>query len=117
MINAERIGDADVLLYPSVMTTREQVESVLRGILVRRGGIPIDQLEGQARLVDDLEMDALDFVDVALELERQFEISIPQDGLSKLGTVHEMVEFVLGLLAGKLGPVDRSLRWKGDGQD
>jgi acyl carrier protein len=116
MINAEGIGEADVQVHPWVVTTREQVETGLRGILAGRVGIPIDQLEGQARLVDDLEMDALDFVDVAFELERHFEISIPHDGLTKIGTVDEMVEFVLGLLAGKLRPVDRSLRWKGGDQ-
>jgi acyl carrier protein len=116
MINAEGFGEADVQVHPWVVTTREQVETGLRGILAGRVGIPIDQLEGQARLVDDLEMDALDFVDVAFGLERHFEISIPHDGLTKIGTVDEMVEFVLGLLAGKLRPVDRSLRWKGGDQ-
>jgi acyl carrier protein len=116
MINAEGIGEADVQVHPWVVTTREQVETGLRGILAGRVGIPIDQLEGQARLVDDLEMDALDFVDVAFELERHLEISIPHDGLTKIGTVDEMVEFVRGLLAGKLRPVDRSVRWKGGDQ-
>ena len=90
-------------MHPWVVTTREQVETGLRGILGGLG-IPIDQLKGQARLVDDLEMDALDFVDVAFELERHFEISIPHDGLTKIGTLDEMVEFVLGLARRRAPP-------------
>jgi acyl carrier protein len=84
----------------SGMATREQVEIRVRRILVERVGIPIDPLDGQARLVDDLEMDSLDFVDVALELQRQLEISIPHEELTRLGTVDEMVEFVLGMMVG-----------------
>jgi acyl carrier protein len=84
----------------SVMATREQVETGVRRILVERVGIPIDRLDGQARLVDDLEMDSLDFVDVALELRCQLEISIPHEELTRLGTVDEMVEFVLGMMVG-----------------
>ena len=84
----------------SVMTTRGEVETGVRRILVERVGIPIDRLDGQARLVDDLEMDSLDFADVALELKSQLEISIPHEGLTRLGTVAEMVEFVLGMMVG-----------------
>jgi acyl carrier protein len=82
----------------SAMVTREQIETGVRRILVERVGIPIDRLDGQARLVDDLEMDSLDFVDVALGLKCQLEVSISHEELTELGTVDEMVEFVLGMM-------------------
>src|SRR5262245_21066429 len=83
------------------MMTREQVEMSVRRILGERVGIPIDQFDGQARLVDDLEMDSLDFVDIAVDLGGQLAIAIPHERLTRLGTVDEIVEFVLGMLVGR----------------
>ena len=85
----------------SVTATREKVETGVRRILVERVGLPVDRLDGQARLVDDLEMDSLDFVDVSLQLQCQLEVSIPHEELTRLGTVDEMVEFVLGMMVGR----------------
>lgn len=70
----------------------------IKQILVWRIGIPARQLGGSARLVDDLEMDTLDFVEVALELQRDFDLAVAGDSLARLETVDELVDLVCGRL-------------------
>ena len=43
-------------------------------------------------------MDALDFVEVALELERDFDLAVAGDRLASLATVDDLVDLVCGLL-------------------
>jgi acyl carrier protein len=59
-----------------------------------RLGLPLEQLVPEARLVEDLGLDSLDAVELAISVERKFDIEVPEDELTKLKTVADMVALV-----------------------
>ena len=91
------------------MTTRAHVEHRVRQIIVELGGIPAERVPGHVQLVDDLDMDSLDAIELAIELERQLGVAVTHDSLACLGTVSEVVDLVcgrLGLMPAWAAPVD-----------
>jgi len=48
----------------------------------------------EARLVEDLGLDSLDAVELAISVERKFDIEVPEEELTKLKTVADMVALV-----------------------
>jgi acyl carrier protein len=72
----------------------EDVAKELREIMAARLGLPPEQLVPEARLVDDLGLDSLDAVELAISVERKFDIEVPEEELTKLKTVADMVALV-----------------------
>ena len=66
----------------------------LREIMAARLGLPAEQLVPEARLVEDLGLDSLDAVELAISVERKFDIEVPEEELTKLKTVGDMVALV-----------------------
>jgi acyl carrier protein len=66
----------------------------LREIMAARLGLPAEQLVPEARLVEDLGLDSLDAVELAISVERKFDIEVPEEELTKLKTVADMVALV-----------------------
>ena len=66
----------------------------LREIMAARLGLPAEQLVPEARLVEDLGLDSLDAVELAISVERKFDIDVPEEELTKLKTVADMVALV-----------------------
>ncbi|WP_323089957.1 acyl carrier protein [Allobaculum sp. JKK-2023] len=48
----------------------------------------------EARLVEDLEMDPIDTMELAIALEDEFSIEFPDDEFAHLKTVQDVVDFV-----------------------
>jgi acyl carrier protein len=72
----------------------QDVAEGLREIMAARLGLPAEQLVPEARLVEDLGLDSLDAVELAISVERKFEIEVPEEELTKLKTVADMVALV-----------------------
>ena len=72
----------------------QDVPSGLREIMAARLGLPVEQLVPEARLVEDLGLDSLDAVELAISVERKFDIEVPEEELTKLKTVADMVALV-----------------------
>jgi acyl carrier protein len=70
------------------------VAGELKEIMAARLGLPAEQLVPEARLVDDLGLDSLDAVELAISVERKFDIEVPEEELTKLKTVADMVALV-----------------------
>lgn len=47
-----------------------------------------------ASFVDDLNADSLDLVELVMELEKRFDIKIPQEDQEKIRTVSEAVKYI-----------------------
>jgi acyl carrier protein len=74
----------------------QDVADGLREIMAARLGLPAEQLVPEARLVEDLGLDSLDAVELAISVERKFDIEVPEEELTKLKTVADMVALVEG---------------------
>jgi len=72
----------------------QDVADGLREIMAARLGLSAEQLVPEARLVEDLGLDSLDAVELAISVERKFDIEVPEEQLTKLKTVADMVALV-----------------------
>ncbi len=73
----------------------EQVKQVLINAL----NIDEALITPQATLSDDLMIDSLSAVELALELESTFDIRIEDEELAKLKTVHDILDLVANKLS------------------
>ncbi len=72
------------------MTTFEQV----REIVVDKLGVPEAKVEEKASFVNDLGADSLDVVEFVMEVEKKFNITIPDEEAAKLTTVGDAVKYI-----------------------
>lgn len=70
--------------------SEEALLASVRGALSALGLAP-ERVTPAARLVDDLELDSLDWVDVALLLEDELAVEIRDERLASLATVADLV--------------------------
>lgn len=78
--------------------TIPDLEARFKALLTRRLGIPAEQIAPTARLVEDLEADSLDFVELAIAAEREFDIEISEDQLKQIETVADAIALIQELV-------------------
>ena len=66
----------------------------LAGIVNEITGIKPEQVRPEASFVDDLDIDSLSMVEVAVAAEERFGVRIPDEALAKLKTVGDAVTFI-----------------------
>jgi len=72
------------------MTTLDKV----RNLVAEHLCISVDKVTEQADIVRDLNADSIDLVDMITTMEDEFGISIPDEKLSSLKTVGDIVKFI-----------------------
>ena len=79
------------------MNTREKLTQILTECL----GVDAAKVTPEAMLIDDLGADSLDVVEIAMTIEDDFKIEIPDDDATKFsnGTVGAIVEYIDAKLA------------------
>ena len=66
----------------------------VRDIIVETLSCDADQVTLEANLAEDLDADSLDAVELNMAIEEALEISIPDDELTKMKTVGDIVEYL-----------------------
>lgn len=66
----------------------------VRAIIVDRLGVDEADVTTEANFINDLGADSLDTVELIMELEKEFDISIPDEEAEKIQTVGEAVSYV-----------------------
>lgn len=74
--------------------TREEVKKALIEVLKDRG-FDVEDVSEDASLTDDLGLDSLDLVDLTMDIEEKFGISIPDEDLPKLSTVGAVIDYIV----------------------
>ena len=72
------------------MTTFEQVKKIVADKL----GVPEEKVTETAAFVNDLGADSLDVVEFVMDVEIEFDITIPDDVAAKLVTVGDAVKYI-----------------------
>ncbi len=80
------------------MTTQE-IESKVKAIIVDKLGVEESQVTSEANFQTDLNADSLDTVELIMEFEKEFKISIPDEDTQKITTVGDAVDYVAGQLS------------------
>ena len=72
----------------------ELVEPRVRGLVAEHLGVDSDELSSDVSLVDELAADSLDIVELALAIENQFGVVVPEAASDEVRTYGDLVELV-----------------------
>ena len=74
--------------------TEQEILAGLGEIIDEIAGVPADQVTPDKSFVDDLDIDSLSMVEIAVAAQDKFGVEIPDDELKNLKTVQDVVQFV-----------------------
>ncbi|HJZ02801.1 MAG TPA: acyl carrier protein [Streptosporangiaceae bacterium] len=74
--------------------TDQEILAGLGEIVEEIAGVPADEVTPSKSFVDDLDIDSLSMVEIAVAAQDKFGVEIPDDQLKDLATVQDVVNFV-----------------------
>ncbi len=74
--------------------TDQEILAGLAEIIEEIAGTPADEVTPGASFVDDLDIDSLSMVEIAVAAQDKFGVEIPDEQLKDLKTVQDVVTFV-----------------------
>jgi acyl carrier protein len=72
----------------------QEILAGLGEIVEEIAGVPADEVTPNKSFVDDLDIDSLSMVEIAVAAQDKFGVEIPDDQLKDLSTVQDVVNFV-----------------------
>ncbi len=70
------------------------VSNRVKKIIIDKLGVDDSEVTTEASFTNDLGADSLDTVELIMEFEKEFDISIPDEEAEKIGTVGQAVDYV-----------------------
>lgn len=70
------------------------VEEKVIDIVSEQLGVPKEDVTKESSFVDDLKADSLDVVELVMEFEDEFGITIPDDDYEKIRTVGDAINYI-----------------------
>jgi acyl carrier protein len=77
-----------------VTNSTESIEDRVRKIVCNQMGTTPDKISRETSFVNDLGADSLDTVELVMEFEDEFEISIPDEDAEKIQTVGNAIDYI-----------------------
>ena len=74
--------------------TEQEILAGLGEIIEEIAGVPADEVTPDKSFVDDLDIDSLSMVEIAVAAQDKFGVEIPDDRLKDLTTVQDVVNYV-----------------------
>src|SRR5262250_1968716 len=74
--------------------TNEEILAGLGEIIDEIAGVPADEVTPDKTFVDDLDIDSLSMVEIAVAAQDKFGVEIPDDQLKNLKTVQDVIDYV-----------------------
>lgn len=74
--------------------TADEIRTGLAEILAEVADVPADDVSDEKSFTDDLDVDSLSMVEVAMAAEEKFGVKIPDDELPNLKTVGDVVAYI-----------------------
>ena len=72
----------------------KSIEDRVKDIIVDQLGVNADQVNPEAKFIEDLGADSLDTVELVMKLEEEFGIDIPDEDSEKILTVGSAVKYI-----------------------
>ena len=66
----------------------------VKSIIVDKLGVDENEVTPEASFTNDLGADTLDTVELIMEFEKEFNLSIPDDEAEKIGTVGDAINYI-----------------------
>ncbi|MEO6089097.1 MAG: acyl carrier protein [Umezawaea sp.] len=74
--------------------SNEDIQKGLAEIVEEVAGVAADDVTVEKSFVDDLDIDSLSMVEIAVQAEDKFGVKIPDDELANLKTVGDAVSYI-----------------------
>jgi acyl carrier protein len=72
----------------------EEIRTALADIVNEVAGVDVDDVQLDKSFIDDLDVDSLSMVEVVVEAEEKFGVTIPDDEVKNLKTVGDAVAYI-----------------------
>ena len=76
------------------MPTAVEIEEKVMMIVAEQMSVDRSEITRNTSFVDDLNADSLDTVELVMELEDEFDLTIPDEEAEKLKTVGEAIDYI-----------------------
>lgn len=70
------------------------IEDRVKDIIVDQLGVNADQVNPDAKFIEDLGADSLDTVELVMAFEEEFGVEIPDDAAEKITTVGDATKYI-----------------------
>jgi len=70
------------------------ISEKVKAIIVDKLGVDENEVTNEASFTNDLGADSLDTVELIMELEKEFDIQIPDDKAEAIATVGDAIDFI-----------------------
>ena len=77
----------------------QDVESKVKEIIIDKLGVDESEVVADANFTNDLGADSLDTVELIMEFEKDFDLSIPDEDAESIATVGDAVKYIQETLA------------------
>lgn len=74
--------------------TREQIAAQVAAAVAEEADKKPDEIRPEDRFVEDLAFDSLSLVELVMELEDNFKLSIPDDDVQNLKSVGQVIDYI-----------------------
>ncbi len=74
--------------------TEQEIQTGLGEIIDEVAGVPADEVTPDKSFADDLDIDSLSMVEIAVASQDKFGVQIPDDELKNLKTVQDVIDYV-----------------------
>ncbi|MBK9126580.1 MAG: acyl carrier protein [Phycisphaerales bacterium] len=74
---------------------RAEIEAKVKKIVAEQMGVAETEIKPETSFVNDLNADSLDTVELVMEFEDEFEMSIPDEEAEKISTVGMAIDFIV----------------------
>ena len=72
----------------------ENLENKIKEIIIDKLGIEESEITESASFTNDLGADSLDTVELIMEFEKEFNVSIPDEDAEKIGTLGDAISYL-----------------------
>ena len=78
-----------------VVPTPEEIQDKVFTIVSEQMGVDKAEISRETSFVNDLNADSLDTVELVMEFEDEFEMSIPDEEAEKIKTVGQAIDYIM----------------------
>ena len=71
-----------------------EIEAKVRDIIVEKLGVDEADVKPEASFTNDLGADSLDTVELIMDFEKKFNVTIPDEDAEKIGTVGDAIAYI-----------------------
>ncbi len=77
----------------------KDIDAKVKEIIVDKLGVDESEVNNDANFTNDLGADSLDTVELIMEFEKEFDISIPDEDAENIATVGDAIEYLKGKIS------------------